>query len=158
MKLKSFLKLIAFIGVCELAGIIGSVFTSSSVKTWYAGLAKPILNPPNWIFAPVWTILFALMGIAVFLVFEKGGDRKEVKESLGIFAVQLSLNIFWSFLFFGLQSPGTAFIEIIFLWFAIAVTIISFAKISKQAAWLMTPYILWVSFAGYLNFAVWLIN
>ncbi len=158
MELKSILKLVAFIFVCELAGAVGSVFTSSSIETWYAGLAKPALNPPNWVFAPVWTILFALMGVAAFLVFEKGADRKEVKESLGIFAVQLSLNMLWSFLFFGLHSLAGAFIEIIFLWFAIIATTISFAKISKQAAWLMVPYILWVSFAGYLNLAIWLIN
>jgi len=158
MKLKSFLKLVAFIGVCELAGAVGSVFTSSSIKTWYVGLVKPALNPPNWIFAPVWIILFALMGVAAFIIFEKGADKKEVKEGLGIFAVQLSLNILWSYLFFGLQSPVTAFIEIIFLWIAIATTIISFSKISKPAAWLMLPYILWVSFAGYLNLVIWLIN
>lgn len=152
------LKLIIAIVVSELAGIIGSVFTTPSIAGWYAGIVKPALNPPAWVFGPVWTTLFALMGIAAFLVWKKGLDRRDVKIALGIFFGQLVLNTLWSIIFFGLHSPGGALIEIVFLWLAILATIIAFAKISKPAAWLLVPYILWVSFAGYLNFSTWQLN
>lgn len=156
MKIKNFVKLIIAIAVCELAGIVGSLFTMPAIRSgWYAELAKPALNPPAWIFGPVWTVLFAMMGIAVFLVWKKGFDRRDVKISLMIFDTQLLLNIFWSIIFFGWRSPGWAFIEIIFLWIAILTAIIMFAKISRSAMWLLLPYIFWVSFAGYLNFSIW---
>ncbi len=155
MKLNNPLKLITAVVVSEGAGIIGSFFTTASIKSWYVGIAKPAFNPPNWIFGPVWTTLFALMGIAAFLIWKKGGGRKDIKIALGIFIVQLALNTLWSIIFFGLHNPGAAFIELIFLWLAILTTIIAFAKISKAAAWLLAPYILWVTFAGYLNFAIW---
>lgn len=155
MKINNFFKLLISIVICESAGIIGSVFTVSSIPTWYAGLAKPQLNPPNWIFGPVWTTLFVLMGIAAFLVWSKGLGRRDVKIALGIFSCQLVLNTFWSIIFFGMRNPGAAFIEIIFLWLAIIATIITFSKISKVAAWLLVPYILWVSFAVYLNYSIW---
>ena len=158
MNLKNFFKLIIAIGVSELAGIIGSVFTTPSIAGWYAGVVKPALNPPAWVFGPVWTTLFALMGIAAFLVWKKGLDRRDVKIALGIFLGQLVLNTLWSIIFFGLHSPGGALIEIVFLWLAILATIIAFAKISKPAAWLLVPYILWVSFAGYLNYSIWQLN
>ena len=158
MKLSNGWKLAISIIVCELVGIIGSIFTSMSITDWYADLVKPKLAPPNWIFAPVWTILFVLMGVAAFLVWKKGLDRKDVKIALGIFVGQLVLNTLWSIIFFGLRSPGSAFIEIIFLWVAILATIISFARISRPAAWLLVPYILWVGFASYLNFMIWMLN
>ncbi|MFA5172844.1 MAG: TspO/MBR family protein [Candidatus Paceibacterota bacterium] len=158
MKTNNTLKLIIAIIVSELAGIIGSVFTTPSIAGWYAGIVKPALNPPSWVFGPVWTTLFAFMGIAAFLVWKKGLNRKDVKIALGIFLGQLVLNTFWSIIFFGLHSPGGAFIEIIFLWLAIFATIIAFVKISKPAAWLLIPYILWVSFASYLNFMIWISN
>ncbi len=158
MKTNNAFKLIIAIIVSELAGIIGSVFTTPSIASWYAGLIKPALNPPPWVFGPVWTTLFLLMGIAAFLVWRKGLDRKDVKIALGIFLGQLVLNTFWSIIFFGLHSPGSAFVEIIFLWLAILATIIAFARISKLAAWLLIPYILWVSFASYLNFMIWTLN
>lgn len=158
MKINNTFKLIISIVVSELAGIIGSVFTIPSVGNWYAGLVKPSLNPPAWVFGPVWTTLFALMGIAAFIIWKKGLDRKEVKIALGIFIGQLVLNTLWSIIFFGLHSPGGALIEIIFLWLAILATIILFAKISKAAAWLLAPYILWVSFAAYLNYMLWILN
>lgn len=151
-------KLIIAIFISELAGIIGSVFTAPSITGWYAGIVKPDINPPAWVFGPVWTTLFALMGIAAFLIWKKGLDRKDVKIALYIFGGQLILNTLWSIIFFGLHSPGAALIEIIFLWVAILATIITFAKISKPAAWLLIPYILWVSFAGYLNFTIWTLN
>lgn len=158
MKINNTFKLIIAIVVSELAGIIGSVFTTPSIAGWYAGIVKPDINPPAWVFGPVWTTLFALIGIAAFLVWKKGLDRKDVKIALGIFLGQLVLNTLWSIIFFGLHSPGGALIEIIFLWLAILATIIAFAKISKPAAWLLLPYIFWVSFAGYLNYSIWQLN
>ncbi len=152
------LKLIIAITISELAGVVGSVFTAPSVAGWYAELAKPVVNPPAWVFGPVWTTLFALMGIAAFLVWKKGLERKSVKIALSIFVGQLVLNTLWSIIFFGLHSPGGALVEIVFLWLAILATIIAFARVSKPAAWLLLPYILWVSFAIYLNYALWTLN
>ena len=158
MKNNNILNLVITILVSELAGIIGSIFTISSVSSWYLTLIKPSLNPPSAIFGPVWTTLYALMGIAAFLILRKGLARKDVKVALGIFLIQLVLNMFWSIIFFGLHSPGIALVEIIFLWSTILVTIIVFNKISKVAAYLLLPYILWVSFAIYLNYSIWLLN
>ncbi len=158
MKIHNTFKLITAVVVSELAGIIGSVFTMPSIPSWYAGIVKPALNPPAWVFGPVWTTLFALMGIAAFLIWKRGSDRRDVKIALSIFLGQLALNTLWSIIFFGLHSPGGALSEIIILWLAILATIITFAKISKPAAWLLVPYVLWVSFAMYLNFSIWLLN
>jgi tryptophan-rich sensory protein len=164
MKLNNVLKLILSIFGVGLAGAIGSVFTSSSIPNWYAGLLKPALNPPNWLFGPVWTILYLLMGISVFLVWKKENEpeflnqKLKIKNALLIFIGQLSLNASWSILFFGLKNPGLAFIEIIILWFFILFTIIKFFQISKTAAYLLLPYIFWVSFATYLNFLIWQLN
>jgi tryptophan-rich sensory protein len=158
MKINNISKLIIAIMISEFAGIIGSVFTTPSIPGWYSGIIKPDLNPPAWVFGPVWTTLFALMGIAAFLVWKKGLDRRDVKIALGIFMGQLVLNTLWSIIFFGFKSPGVAFVEIIFLWLAILATIIAFAKISKPAAWLLVPYILWVSFAAYLNYSIYALN
>ena len=152
-------KLIIAIVVSELAGIIGSVFTTPAISSgWYATLARPALNPPAWVFGPVWTALYALMGIAAFLVWKKGLERRDVKIALGIFIGQLVLNTLWSIIFFGLHSPGGAFVEIVLLWLAILATIIAFAKISRTAAWFLVPYIVWVSFAAYLNIMIWMLN
>lgn len=164
MKINNTFKLIISLIIPQLAGGIGSFFTIGSVKDWYPVLVKPALNPPSWVFGPVWTTLFALMGIAAFLVWQKldsGSEArmtKMVKIALGIFLGQLALNTLWSIIFFGLHSPGGALIEIIFLWLAILATIVAFAKISKPAAWLLAPYILWVSFAMYLNYSIWILN
>jgi benzodiazapine receptor len=158
MKINNTFRLIIAIIVSELAGIIGSVFTAPSIAGWYAGIVKPAINPPAWIFGPVWTTLFAFMGIAAFLIWKKGLERRDVKIALGIFLVQLVLNTLWSILFFGLRSPGAALIEIVFLWLVILATMVAFAKISKPAAWLLLPYIIWVSFAAYLNYAIWALN
>lgn len=155
MKISNPLKLVIAILVSLAAGGLGSIFTSSAIPTWYATLSKPALNPPNWIFAPVWTTLFVLMGIAAFLIWKQGADKPKVREALKIFLGQLILNALWSFIFFGLHEPGWAFIEIILLWLAILATILSFYRLSKAAAYLLIPYILWVSFAAYLNLAIW---
>ena len=159
MRINNFLKLVIAIMVSECAGVIGSFFTMPAIQSgWYTGLVKPALNPPAWVFGPVWTTLFALMGISAFLIWKKGLDRRDVKIALGIFLGQLVLNTLWSIIFFGLHSPGGALVEIAFLWLAILATIVTFYKISKPAAWLLLPYILWVSFAMYLNYAIWILN
>ncbi len=151
-------KLAIAIGISELAGIIGSFFTVQSIPTWYAALVKPVLNPPSWIFGPVWTTLYLLMGIAAFLVWKKGLERKDVKIALGIFAAQLVLNTLWSIIFFGLQSSGWALVDISLMWISILFTIIAFFEISRPAAYLLLPYLAWVSFASYLNYAIWSLN
>lgn len=158
MKINNIFKLIIAIVISELAGIIGSIFTAPSIPTWYATLVKPEFAPPNWIFAPVWSTLFLLMGIAAFLVWSKGLTRKDVRIALGIFGLQLILNTLWSVIFFGQQNPGLARLEIALLWLAIWATIIAFYKISRPAAYLLIPYILWVTFASYLNYSIWALN
>jgi len=158
MKLNNFFKLVIAIGISEMAGIIGSVFTISAIPNWYAGLVKPALNPPAWVFGPAWTTLYALMGIAAFLVWRNGWEKKAVKTALGVFGIQLFLNAVWSIIFFGLHNPGWALVDIILLWLAIVWTIAVFYKISKPAAYLLLPYILWVSFAAYLNYSIWMLN
>lgn len=158
MRIPNFFKLVIAIGVSELAGVIGSIFTAPAIPSWYATLTKPVLNPPSWLFGPVWIVLYLLMGIAAYLVWRKGWGRKEVKLALGIFGAQLLLNTLWSVIFFGFHSPVVALAEIVFLWLVILTTIIAFHKISRPAAYLLLPYILWVSFAGYLNYAIWSLN
>lgn len=157
-KISEFLILFVSIIICQLAGVIGSIFTTSAIPRWYAGINKPSFNPPNWVFAPVWTTLFLLMGISLYLVWRKGLNEKDIKIAVAVFVFQLILNALWSFLFFGLESPFAAFIEIIFLWIAILASIILFFRISWVAGALLIPYILWVSFASVLNFAIWRLN
>jgi tryptophan-rich sensory protein len=150
-------KLIIALLIPLTAGGIGSFFTASSVRDWYLTLEKPMLNPPSWVFGPVWTALFLLMGYALYLVWtDESGKRKRL--AYWVFGIQVALNLLWSIIFFGLQSPGGALIEIVFLWLAILATIILFAKFSRLAAWLLVPYILWVSFASYLNYSIWMLN
>ena len=158
MKLPSFFKLIIAIVICELAGIVGAIFTTEAIPTWYATLIKPALNPPSWVFGPVWTTLYALMGIAAFFVWKHGWERKDVRKALSLFGIQLILNAVWSIVFFGLHSPFWALVNIAALWLAIVWTMILFYKISKPAMWLLVPYILWVSFAAYLNYSIWVLN
>jgi translocator protein len=166
MKINNIFKLIIAIAVSEGAGLIGAFFTAPAIESgWYATLVKPALNPPAWVFGPVWTTLFALMGVSLFLVWKQHPYKLENVRMLQIwkigiaaFFVQLVLNTLWSIIFFGLHSPGGALIEIVFLWLAILATIIAFAKISKPASWLLLPYILWVSFAMHLNYVIWALN
>lgn len=158
MQKKDWFALLGFIIISQAAGLIGSIFTMPAIGSWYANLIKPEFAPPNWIFGPVWTILFLLMGVAAFLVWEKGWVRRDVRIAIAVFIGQLVLNTLWSFLFFGLHSPGTAFIEILILWLAIIATILVFGRVSKLAAWLLVPYILWVSFAAYLNYSIFILN
>lgn len=146
-------KLVTSIVICQLAGLAGAVFTMPALG-WYKNLRKPFFAPPDWIFSPVWVILFLLMGVALFLVWQK----REKGEARVIFITQLFLNILWTIFFFSLKSPGLAFIELVLLWFAVLCNIVSFYKISRTAGLLLLPYILWVSFAGVLNFTIWMIN
>jgi benzodiazapine receptor len=156
--MKKALRIIVFILVCEFAGVIGSLFTSPSIPGWYAGLAKPAFNPPNWVFAPVWTILYALMGISAYLVYEKGPRKSEVRKALAVFAGQLVLNALWSIVFFGAHMILGAAVVIIILWGMILASIMLFSKISRTAACLLIPYILWVSFATILNISLYVLN
>ena len=158
MKKIDYWKLAVSLFVCQLAGIVGSIFTSPAIPTWYAGLNSPSFNPPNWVFSPVWISLFVLMGIALYLVWEKGLKTRTAKNAVTVFGIQLALNTLWSVLFFGLKSPLYAFIEILFLWGAILMSIVFFYRISKPAAYLLIPYLLWVSFATVLNAAYVLLN
>jgi translocator protein len=156
--MKNVIKLFASILLCQAAGIVGSFFTIQSVNTWYAGIKKPFFNPPSVVFGPVWIILYLLMGISFFLIWRKGAGSNDAKNALSIFLVQLLLNSTWSFAFFGCRSPLAGLIVIIFLWAAILLTIGCFFKISRVAAVLLIPYILWVSFAVVLNGAIYIIN
>lgn len=158
MKIPRLIQMLIAIVIAESAGVVGSLFTASSVNGWYAEIVRPVFTPPAWVFGPVWTILFALMGIASFLIWEKGIHRTDVKCAIGIYVGQLVLNVLWSVIFFGLRSPGGAFIEIVFLWCGILITIVMFSRISRIAGWLLVPYIIWVSFAMYLNYAIWVLN
>jgi len=149
-----YFKLIISLCACLGAGILGSVFTTASIPTWYAGIHKPSFNPPNWVFGPVWTLLYILMGISWYLVWSTG----PTKTALLFFSIQLVLNVLWSILFFGLKNPVLASMEIIVLWLAILGSIISFYTISKTASFLLLPYIIWVSFAALLAISIALLN
>lgn len=154
--MKKLPKLIISLLIPQLAGGIGAFFTTPNISTWYASLEKPSFNPPNFIFAPVWTTLFLLMGISLYLIWSKEKGNKKI--ALIFFSIQLILNTLWSILFFGLQNPFLAFIEIIILWTFILLTSLKFYRLNKTAAFLLTPYLLWVSFAAVLNFTIFRIN
>lgn len=158
MNSRNFFGLIGAIVISQLAGIVGSLFTGQAINTWYATLEKPALQPPAWLFGPVWTILYVLMGVAAFLVWRNGWAHRKAKVALMFFFVQLVLNALWSIIFFGLHSPGGALVEMAFLWVAIVATIVAFARVSAIASWLLAPYLIWVSFAAYLNYAIWILN
>jgi tryptophan-rich sensory protein len=156
----SFVTLTACIAICEAIGIIGSLFTIPAIQTqWYQDLLKPAFQPPAWLFAPVWTILYACMGIATYLIWIEPKTKGRLKaQAMTIFTLQLIMNLYWSILFFGKQNPGLAFIEILILWISILCTILVFHRISKIATYLLIPYLFWVSFASVLNFSLWLNN
>lgn len=154
----NFRLIIICIILCILAGSSGSLFTIEKIQTWYASLNKPWFTPPNWLFLPVWFTLFTLMGVSLYLVLSKGYERKDIRQASAIFTFQFALNILWSLIFFGLESPLFGFIEIIILWISIAATIWKFHGISRKAAYLLIPYICWVSVAAALNFGVLILN
>lgn len=151
-------KLFLSIALPLLVGFTSGYFTVTGVESWYSTIQKPSWNPPNWVFGPVWTTLYVMMGIALYLVWRGEPGGRDKKRALCLFAAQLTLNFFWSFIFFYLQEPGWAFAEIVLLWLLILATIFSFARVSRPAAWLLVPYISWVSFAAILNYAIWQLN
>lgn len=152
------MKLIISILIPVLVGAISGYFTTSGVDGWYALANKPWFNPPNWIFAPVWTGLYVMMGIAFYLTWKTEADKPIKQTAIILFIAQLAANFFWSFIFFKLQQPGWAFAEIILMWVLLLLTILWFGKISSTAAWLLVPYISWVSFAAVLNYSIWKLN
>lgn len=156
--MKNILKLIACIAVCQIAGMLGAFFTIQSVTTWYPVLIKPVYNPPNWIFAPVWTVLYLMMALSAYLVWKKGFGIQAVRGALLVFLLQLLLNGLWSAVFFGLRSVEGGLIVIIFLLSSIIWTILRFRAISKPAAALLIPYVGWVCFAAFLNAAIVSLN
>ena len=151
-------RLITSVSVCLLTGFLGSFATRDSITTWYAQLSRPSFTPPDWTFGVVWPVLYVMMGISAFLIWNVGIDKRQVKVSLGFFALQLILNGLWTPIFFGLHLIGLALVEIVILWAAILMTILAFWKVSKPAALLLLPYILWVSFAVVLNASLFLLN
>jgi benzodiazapine receptor len=151
-------KLVISVGASQAAGVVGSIFTSRTVSTWYMTLRKPAWTPPSGVFAPVWITLYALMGIAAFLIWRKGIGQEWVKAALVLFLVQLVLNTLWSGVFFGIPSPLAGLIVISALWLAILATMVVFLRISSAAGLLLIPYLAWVSFAAVLNGSIYVLN
>lgn len=163
-------KLVISLALPQLAGLIGSFFTSPVVSSiWYKSLEKPFFNPPAWLFGPVWITLYIIMGISVYLVWQKveqnppspkapDGQGKTAGSALWLFWIHLFFNAVWSIIFFGLKNPGLAFLDIIIIWLLIIVLIMKFWKINKWSAYLLIPYLAWVSFAGALNYFIWRLN
>jgi tryptophan-rich sensory protein len=142
-----------------LVAAIGGIATASSVSTWYPTLNKPAWNPPAWLFGPVWTLLYLMMGIASWLVWQKRVQNEaQVRRALGWYGLQLGLNLFWSVIFFGLRQVGLALIEIVALWSTLLITIVKFGRIRRDAAGLLLPYLLWTTFAAALNATIWWLN
>lgn len=156
--LPSPVKFIITIAGTLVMGSLSGFLTADAIGTWYVGINKPSFNPPNWIFGPVWTVLYILMGIAAGLVWTSSAEPAAKRRALSIYLVQLVLNFTWSLIFFGLRSPGWAFVEILILWAAIAWCIRSFGSIHRTAMLLLVPYLLWVSFAAVLNGAIVALN
>ena len=151
-------KLIIAIIIPVAVGAISGFFTATGVESWYQTINKPSWNPPGWIFAPVWTTLYIMMGVALFLVWKSDSSDILKKTAITLFTIQLVLNFFWSFIFFDQHQIGWALVEIIAMWIFILLTIFAFGNISKLAAWLLVPYISWVSFATILNYTIWKLN
>jgi tryptophan-rich sensory protein len=152
-------KILLCVTTCIGVGYLSGMATQSSVTTWFPTLIKPSFNPPSWVFAPVWSLLYTIMGVAAGLVWNRIDHEQEaVKKALLFFVIQLALNALWSILFFGIRNPFLAFIEIILLWLMIYETYVQFGKIDKIAGYLFIPYILWVSFAAVLNGSIWWLN
>jgi tryptophan-rich sensory protein len=159
--MNKYTRILIVVVTCLAIGYFSGMATQSSIKTWFPTLVKPSFNPPNWIFAPVWSMLYIMMGIAAGLVWNRlefSNDKELVKKSLVFFAIQLGLNALWSVLFFGLRNPMLALIEIVLLWLMIYETYIKFGKIDKIAGYLFLPYLAWVSFATVLNASIWWLN
>lgn len=157
MNSKKWGRLIAAIIFCQLAGVIGSVFTFQAIPTWYATLNKPFFTPPSWIFGPVWVTLYTLMGISFFWIRENK-KHKKVFEADALFKIHLVLNALWSFLFFGAKMLLLAYFEIVLMVITLLIVMKKFYKIEKKAAYILIPYLLWITFASILNFTFWKLN
>lgn len=155
---KRFIRIAICVSLCLVVGFIAAMATQSSVHGWYVSLNKPIFNPPNWLFGPVWTVLYIMMGVAAGLVWDKGFYHKWVKTALYHFAIQLILNAFWSVIFFGLKLPLPALFIIIGLFILLLPTYKWFKVVDKRAAYLLLPYLIWIAFAAALNFEIWRLN
>lgn len=158
--MNKYTRILVLVATCLVIGYFSSLVTQESVDTWFPTINKPSFNPPNWVFAPVWTTLYIFMGIAGGLVWHEidSPRKQEVKSAMLFFAIQLALNALWSYLFFGLKNPLLALIEIVLLWLMIYETYIKFARINKFSGYLFIPYLLWVSFATVLNASIWWLN
>jgi benzodiazapine receptor len=157
MDTRATVALVLWVGLCLGVAWVGSWVTRPAIPGWYAGLVKPSWTPPSWVFGPVWISLYILMGVAAWLVWRRGGFTAATLP-LALFLVQLALNALWSPLFFGLKMPGVALADIVLLWLAILATLVSFWGVSATAGWFLVPYLLWVSYAAALNFAIWRAN
>lgn len=154
---KNLVSFLVFFAMCFVVSAVGGLVTASSVGDWYQSLKKPAFNPPDWLFGPVWAVLYLLMAIAGWLVWcHKQSQYREA--AIAVFCIQLGLNLLWSFIFFGAKNPGLAFLEICLLLGAIAVTAVLFWRVDRVAGLLLTPYFLWVFFAAVLNGAIWQLN
>lgn len=158
MKTSTVIKIFIGVLVCLGIGFVGSIATQTSVNTWFVTLEKPSFNPPSWLFAPVWTFLYVLMGVSAGLVWSKGFHHTWVKTALYYFGFQLLLNATWSVVFFGFQSPLAALFIIVALVILLVTTIRLFKIVSNTAAYLLIPYLLWIIFATALNFEIWRLN
>ncbi len=157
--MNKYTKILITVVTCLAIGYFSGMATQSSIKTWYPTIVKPSFNPPNWVFAPVWSMLYMMMGVAAGLIWNRMDFEKEkTKKALLFFTIQLLLNALWSVLFFGLCNPMLAMIEIALLWLIIYETLLQFSKIDKIAGYLLIPYLLWVSFASVLNVSIWWLN
>ena len=155
--MKSIPKFIACLAPCFGAAAIGGLFTQSSVNTWYAQLTKPEFSPPNWVFAPVWNVLYFLMAVSLYHIWVSAKEEGKT-VAMTAFMVQLVMNVSWSAVFFGMHSPSGGFLTILVLLIAIVGTIVSFSRISAKSACFLLPYLVWVCFAGYLNYHLWVLN
>lgn len=156
-KMKKVIQLMLCITLCLGIGAVSGIATASSIKTWYVALEKPLFNPPNYLFGPVWTILYILMGVSLYMILQSHKNDLR-KKAIMIFTIQLFLNFCWSFLFFKFNWLGISFIEIMLIWISIVIMIVTFYKIDKKAALLQIPYLLWVTFASTLNGSIWILN
>lgn len=156
-KAADWIGLAIFIAVCLVAAGLGSIATRPEISGWYQTIEKPSWNPPDWVFGPIWTTLYIMMAIAAWLVWRANG-LTAAGRPLTLFALQLTLNVAWSWIFFGMHQLGWAFADLVVLWLAILATTVAFFQKSQTAGWLMVPYLAWVSFAGVLNLTIWRLN
>lgn len=148
---RAWLGLAGWVGICFVAAALGGAATDTGA--WYASLAKPAWNPPRWVFGPVWTVLYALMGVAAWRVWKARGFAG-ARGALALFGVQLVLNVLWSVLFFGMRRPDLALVDVLLLWIAVLATLVAFWRVRRVAGWMLAPYLAWVTFAAALNYAI----